>query len=297
LAANLSSGGGTATSSGTTDIASPAEVESLVLYELLNTPEFDLAVARGSQLPAFLESGGGPGGFSPSALLSSDGAVPAGVAVDDAAGFVGLHVSGYPVGPQIMLVSYTGPSPTVARSALRSLIRQLAVAAKEFGAGIQRTVASFYRNSLVSASSLVANSQGALTDYARAHPEADGTNDANYRALSKQVQQADSQLVAVQAAGAANADTEGVGSSATVEVIDSPSLPRGPVTGLRAKLAGPIAGAFVGVLVALLALLALTPRPPVRWDAEMPKIAQFSVSARRRRKTPPASPGAANLRR
>jgi hypothetical protein len=47
-----------------------------------------------------------------------------------------------------------------------------------------------------------------------------------------------------------------------------------------------LGGAFAGLVLSLLALIVLTPRPPIRWDAEVPlfaRIVAWDHGSRRRR--------------
>jgi uncharacterized protein involved in exopolysaccharide biosynthesis len=263
----------------------PAGLESEVVSELLLTPAFDLAVARDSLLPRFLASGGSAGGFSPSVLLAGGThAVPQRLADGAAAASLATDLKLMAAGPQLLELSYDGPSPVVSRSVLQSMIRQLGAAGSAFSDSIGKKASAFYEQELAAATSAVAGNRGALAGYAQAHPHATITNDATFRALSTEVGLAEAQRASVQAATSqADKEAQGNGGSATMKVIDPPSLPSGPVRSMSSKLTGVIGGAFAGVVLSLLALILLTPRAKTRWDAEVPLFARLVAWDRRGR--------------
>jgi hypothetical protein len=272
-------GDGGPASSGTPGPAGPAGLEAVVVSELLLSPSFDLAVGRSSLLPRFVESGGSAGGFSPSVLLAGgSGDVPPSAAEDTAAAVLAPDVKAGPVGPQVLELSYDGPSPVVSRSVLRSLVRQIGVAGSAFGDSIGKTASAYYQHELAAAMSEAAGNQGALATYARAHPRSDSGNDAAYRALATEVVLAKARLTSVQAASSqAATEAQSNDANALMKVIDPPTLPTGPVTGLVSKLSGVVGGAFAGAVMSLLALIALTPRARMRWDAEVPLFARLAA--------------------
>jgi hypothetical protein len=254
-ASALSSASGSAqpSASGTAALAGPAALEAEVVSELVLTPGFQTAVARGSLLLPSHESGSNDGGFN------------------------NFDVAAVATGPQVLKLSYTGPSPAVARSVLRSLIRQLGAAGSAFGEGIGKTASAFDRRQLAAANSVVAGNQGSLAAYARAHPNANARNDATLRALASEVRLADARRASVQAASSrADLEAQSNGGNATIAMVDPPTLPRGPVTGLASKLMAIVGGAFGGAVMSLLALIAFTPRAPIRWDDEVPLFARLT---------------------
>jgi hypothetical protein len=241
----------------------PAPLESQVVSELLLTSGFDLAVTHGT------ESDGRMIGLSP------------------------IDVRAVATGPQVLLLSYDGLSPLAARTVLESLISQLGAAGADFGDGIGKTASTLYRHKLTAAKAALAGNQGALSAYASSHPWANAGNSATYRALAGEVQLAQTQLTAIQtASGQANEEAADKDGSATLEVLDRPSLPTDPTTGMAARVSGFISGAFAGFMLSLLALIIITPRPPIRWDAEVPvfkRIAAWDRRGRRRRRSPARS--------
>ncbi len=263
----------------TTTSAAPngtAGLEGQVLYELLLSPQFDVQVGQGSLLPRFLTGGG----------------APSSLADDEAAAELAPKIEAWATGPQVLQLSYDGPSAAVSRSVLQSVIKQMGAAGSAFGDTLGKTASSFYNTQLTAAQTELVGNEGSLASYAREHPGANSANDATYRALANEVQLAESQEASVSAASnQANTEASSNAGSATIRVIDRPSLPAAPTTGLTSKLTGVIGGAFAGLVVSLVALVLLTPRGNTRWDADVPAFVRLAAWDRtRRRIRPPAGP-------
>src|SRR5947209_13279262 len=93
--------------------AGPATAEGLVLAQLLTDRKFDFEVSHDSLLPRFIGSGAGTG-FSPTVLLKRDGGSPS----YQAALSVATHVESKTRAPQLLQLTYAGPTPPVALSFL-----------------------------------------------------------------------------------------------------------------------------------------------------------------------------------
>jgi hypothetical protein len=287
IASSMETGSGSA--SETAASQGPAGFEDDVLNELLSTPQFDVAVAHRSALTKFLAAGGSAGGFSPTVLLHRSGGSPE----SEAAVSVSTGVRSVVAGPQVLLLSYEGPSPAVAQSVVRAVVKELATSAFSTGDTIGKTAAAFYQRKVSSATWAVSNTRAALATYARNHLNATSANDPTYAALAAQVQVANANLASIETVSA-EAETEATGSAqATMAVIDRPSLPAGPVTGLGSQISGVLAGAFAGLVLSLLTLIILTPRPAMRWDAEMPFFDKLNEQRSRRRPQSPPQRGEA----
>lgn len=257
----------------------PAGLEAQVLYELLLSPQFDIQVGHGSLLPRLL----------------SGGSAPSSLADDAAAAQLAPKVQAWATGPQVLQLSYDGPSPAVSRSVLQSLIKQMGAAGSEFGDTLGKTASSFYNNQLTAAQTELVGNEGSLASYARKHPGANAGNDATYRALATEVRLAEQQEASVAAASSqANTEASSNAGSATIRVIDAPSLAAGPMTGMASKLTGVIGGAFAGLIVSLVALVLLTPRGKMHWDGDVPAFVRLAAwdRSRRRRRGPAAGPRA-----
>lgn len=113
-------------------IIPPAQQEQGVFKELLATRAFALKVGHTSALAPYLASHAS-GGSSPLSFLSSKG----GGSLDDQI-ILALgpkQVSTSVPGPQVLQLSYTGPTAAVARSTLGALVTQLQQRSAHYGAG------------------------------------------------------------------------------------------------------------------------------------------------------------------
>jgi hypothetical protein len=113
-------------------IIPPAQQEQGVFKELLATRAFALEVGHSSALAPYLASHGS-GGSSPLSFLGSKG----GGSLDDRI-ILALgpkQVSTSVPGPQVLQMSYTGPTAAVARSTLGALVTQLRQRSAHYGAG------------------------------------------------------------------------------------------------------------------------------------------------------------------
>ena len=84
-----------------TAVEGPANFQQSTLKEMLQTPTFDLAVAKASPLPNFYASGA-KSGFSPAVLLNR----PKGSPFDQAAVSVATGVTAATPGPQVLKLAY-----------------------------------------------------------------------------------------------------------------------------------------------------------------------------------------------
>jgi hypothetical protein len=243
----------------------PASLEQTNLQQLLHTADFDLAVARGSSLPRFLAAHNG-GGFSPTALLHSPSTDP----ILDAAGTIGTAVTITTPGPQVLLLGFTGPTPRVATSVLASLISHIEGRTGQFGTDYGKTAQGVYSDKARNAAVAAANARASLADYRRTHATASGRVDTIEAALDTQVQATTARLAVAQAALRQEATyAQNGGGIALLRVIDQPAVPSGPVSGASTAVLGVAAGAFAGLLISLLAVIALSPGRPGPWDAEL----------------------------
>ena len=251
-----------------TSLAGPSSVEQTVLGEMLYTPSFDLAVGEASSLPRFLASGEGDDGFSPSALLSR----ASGSISEQIESSVGYGVTSSTPGPQVLRLSYTGPSPATAQSVLGSLIHQMQSPTSQFGEDFGKAAASVYQGNLLAATTAAATARVQVAAYSHAHRSATVQNDPIYGALVKAAGLATAQLAAASSGYAPGSQEEGL-----VRVIDPPSLPAGPVLGTAQSVLGVIGGIFAGLLVSALAVIAMTPGGTDRWDADVPIVGRRVV--------------------
>jgi uncharacterized protein involved in exopolysaccharide biosynthesis len=267
---------GANTGSGT---VGPASLESEVLGELLATSNFAEAVAKGSQLVDFFASGESSGGFSLGALMARrhDREAPLGQAMLS----ISTGITSMVAGPQVLNISYDGPSPAVAQSVVRSLLVQLRKTGNKYGATIGQAADSYYRKRLQSAMSLAENNQDALSAYEHSHPGA-GSGDADYTALAAEARTSAARLATLKlnSSQASIEKSSGNGASAaTLSVLDAPSISGTPTSGMFMHVLGVFAGGFAGLVLSFAALMLLHAPPETRrWDAEMPRFERLAWS-------------------
>ncbi|HEX3617948.1 MAG TPA: hypothetical protein VHU61_15510 [Solirubrobacteraceae bacterium] len=267
---------GANTGSGT---VGPASLESEVLDELLATSSFSESVAKGSQLVSFFAAGKTSGGFSLSALMARrhEREAPLGQAMLS----ISTGVTTMVAGPQVLNISYDGPSPTVAQSVVRSLLKQLRKAGNKYSATIGQAADSYYHKRLQSAMSLAENNQDALSAYEHTHPGA-GQGDADYTALAAEARTSAARLATLKLNSnqASVEESSGNGASAaTTSVLDAASLSDTPTSGMFMHVLGVFAGGFVGLVLSVAALMLLHAPPETRrWDAEMPRLERLAWS-------------------
>jgi uncharacterized protein involved in exopolysaccharide biosynthesis len=224
----------------------PATAEQILLSELMSTRSFARAVAAKSPLGRQAD-------------------------VDTDVGFAKLaaslsRVSSNVAGPQVLQISYSGPSAAVAGSTLAAVVDELQRQSKEYANKHNGAVRAHYRDQVVETSQALARARDRVTAYLNAHPRA-GESDPNLTALTAAQATAAEQLAQArtdqsEAAGGRN------GGWAT-QVIDEPSRPV-QVSGGKKKLAMMIlAGLIGGGLVSFLGVVALTPGKRDPWEDEM----------------------------
>ena len=244
----------------------PSVVEQTVINELLTTDTFNLAVGDHSSLRAYLASEPRQG-FSPTALLSKSGQQPLPYRV---ATTVGAGVQSQLLGPDSLQVSFTGPTPATAQSALRSLIAQLRTSQTQLAGRYVKAESNLYHDRVAAAQAKVANAQASLTAYERAHPSVADSGDTIYQALRQQLQSTTSQLaVATDELNQTTASISSGNGGATLRVIGAPTLPLASLQGLGNQLLGLILGLGAGTVLVLVAVMCMTPGRPEPWDSEL----------------------------
>jgi hypothetical protein len=275
--------GSNLTTPGTTSLTDPSEVEQQLLDELLYTSTFDFNVAKASSLGPFLATGRADRGFAPSDLLSKSSDEPLQEQLELS---VGLGVASSTPGPQVLKVTYIGPSPAVAQSVLGSLITHMQGETSQYGQDFGKTAEAIYRSKLRAAQGVLANAKDSADQYQSDHPTATANSDPIYAALYRAVKSANTQL-ALAASGAESAAgaTASGGQAPLIRLIDPPSLPAGPVAGTGHNVTGLFAGLFAGILASILGLFWLTPGDPRPWDAELSTASWLNPSPAPRART------------
>jgi uncharacterized protein involved in exopolysaccharide biosynthesis len=227
----------------------PATSEQGILTELLTTDSFADAVARSSVLSTELGSPAAIRKGAPKLLQHG-------------------QVVATPAGGQILNVSYTGSSPTLAASVLGGILTQLRNYNNSLSAQHSAAAVAYDRQQVTLDEKALATANSNLKTYAAQHPNA-SKSDPTFLALSS------AQNTAVTQLGQANTTLNQVTGAQnaggwTIRVLDAP----GPAASLapgKKKLVGVIlGGALAGALVSFLAIVAMTPAKKEEWEDELP---------------------------
>jgi uncharacterized protein involved in exopolysaccharide biosynthesis len=247
----------------------PAQQEEQVITELLATRVFVRAVAQRSGLTRYLATHTS-GGFGPSALLSKlggAGSMDSRVAAALSPSSVTLAVPG----PQVLELSYSGPTATIAQRTLQAMVTQLQQDSALYGQQHSESALAYYKAQVHAASQAVASARDQLNAYLGQHRGA-SSSDSNLSALQTAQGVANSQLTQanVNLNRAVSASRGGGDTGSAVHVIDAASVPTGPASGKKKQLLAIIGGLFAGLVISFLGAVALTPSKPIRWEDEEP---------------------------
>jgi uncharacterized protein involved in exopolysaccharide biosynthesis len=249
----------------------PSQQEQQVVTELLATRAFVRSVARQSGLARYLATHSS-GGFGPSALLSS---LSGAGSLDNrvAAALSPSSVTTAVRGPQVLELSYAGPTAVIAARTLQAILSELQQESTLFATQHNEGALAYDRTQVQSASRSVATARDQLHAYLAKHPNA-GSGDPTLMALqtaqsvvNSQLSQANTNLTAE-----ATAAKGGGASGSAARVLDAPSIAAGPTSGKKKQLIAIVGGLFAGLLISLLGVVALTPSRPVRWEDEEPDL-------------------------
>jgi uncharacterized protein involved in exopolysaccharide biosynthesis len=244
----------------------PAQQEQQVLLELLTTRSFMTTVAERSGLKQHLVTESSDG-FGPSALLSKLTG-PKSIQDQVVSALGPKHVTSIVPGPQVLQISYTGASPAVARSTLQAIVTGLQQDSASLGRRHNQVAVSYYRSQVEAASKTVSSLRDQIAAYTRSR-RGRGAGDPNLAALqtaegaaNTQLNQANASLS--QATGAAQAGSDG----SAVHVLDPPTAPLGPTSGMKRRVMAILGGLFAGLVISFLAVVVLTPTRRDPWEDE-----------------------------
>lgn len=239
----------------------PSQEEEQVVTELLATNDFVDAVARRSGLADYLAKHSSTG-FGPSALFSGGGG-PLDIRIASALSPSSV-ITSVP-GPQVLKLTYTGPTPELAQRTLQAIMTQLQQDNAQFTAQHSEGELSYYKAQAKAASQALVTARDQLQAYTHAHPGV-ASGDPTLAALQTAQSAAEAQLT--QANNAASGANAGGAAGSAVHVIDPASTPTGPTSGKKKQLLAIVGGLFAGLLVSFLGAVALTPSKPLRWEDE-----------------------------
>jgi uncharacterized protein involved in exopolysaccharide biosynthesis len=273
----------------------PAAQEQTMLNELLRTQAFATSVAEAGPLADYLRAHPSQG-WGPGVLMQKLRGAPT---LDEriATALGPKKVTSLVLGPHVLKVSYDGPTPEVSYGTLRALMSQYEKQRKE----LRESALDSYRASVAAASNALSQARARVQTYASEHPGVSAT-DPGMAALQHAARNAlDEVSVATQ--GLDSAVNSSLDTGTTLRVVDKPDIPTAAYGRHKTLLFGLVAGLFVGALVSLIAIYALTKRAGAT-VAEVEVVRRGEPTAEAQqvplREEPPvaaARVGQANLRR
>jgi len=240
----------------------PSTQEQNVATELLATQGFDLKVGHASALGSYLAAHRG-GGIP---ILSSGGG-----SLDSqiiAALQPPAVITSVP-GPQVLQISFTGPTPAVAQSTLQTIITELQKDSATFSQQHSQGAIQYYSGQVNTATQALLALRNQADAYRSQHPTAPAS-DPNLAAFQAAESSAGSQIAQAQAGlSAAKAALQGGSIGSEVGVIDNATLPTGPTSGKKKQVEGILGGLVAGLLISFLGTIALTRRESDPWEDEL----------------------------
>jgi uncharacterized protein involved in exopolysaccharide biosynthesis len=263
----------------------PSQQEQSVLSELLSTDTFDQHVASQSQLGSYLASNSSGGGLP---LIGGGGG---GSTADRiAAALSAKNVVTAVPGPQILQISFTGPTPAVAQSTLKAIVSVLQKETARYLAQHNQAALGFNESQVATAKEAVTTARSAESAYLAQHPGAN-QGDPAMAALISNVASATSQLAQANTAlTASKSASSGAAGSATV--IDTPDLPSSATAGKKKEVEGVLGGLVAGIFISLLGTIALTRGKSDPWEEELAERAPSEGLALVGKPSSPATPAA-----
>lgn len=222
----VSSPSSLAVNAGTTQATTPAAAEQSVLSELLTTAKFDRAVATGA-------------GLSPS--YGSE---------------IAFGVTSLTPGPQVLRLSYIGPSPAIAHAVVKSVITQLRTFSQRWAHDFADAAVAYYKTQVATAAHAVS----------QARQDRSATPGVGNSTLTSATAALSSNNAAL---GQAQVQASTKNGFATVQVLDEPSLDATPTSGLKKVLETALAAAAAMLLLSAIVIVVRTPGGEDKWDEEM----------------------------
>jgi hypothetical protein len=179
----------------------------------------------------------------------------------------------------VLQISYTGASPAIARSTLQAIVTGLEQDSASLGRRHNEVAVDYYRSQVQAASKTLGALRDQIAALERSHRRR-RAGDPNLAALqtaegaaSTQLNEANASLS--QATGAAQAGSDG----SAVHVLDAPTMPLGPTSGMKRRLMAILGGLFAGLVISFLAVVVLTPTRRDAWEDEPPANGHRPVPA------------------
>jgi uncharacterized protein involved in exopolysaccharide biosynthesis len=185
-------------------------------------------------------------------------------------------------GAQILKITYSGSSPVMARSVLGGIVEQLRNYNNGLTAQHDQAAVAYDNEQVRSARAALQTARSNVNAYMAQHPNA-GQSDPNLMSLTSAETNASTQLGQANTALSQTTAARDAGGW-TIQVVDPPGAAISGALGKKKLLELILAGAFGGLLVSLLAVVALTPAKKEAWEDELPVGTPFVPDA------PPADP-------
>jgi uncharacterized protein involved in exopolysaccharide biosynthesis len=251
---------GAATPAVPTSDTRPSAEEVSVIQELLGTSEFSLAVVHRGPLAKYIaDHPHWQSGLA--AFPGLDKAFgPSGQSVDErAVSVLAASVSVAATGPQVVMLTVSGPTADVARGTASALVNQFTDEVLAGRKGKAQAAVAYDTAILQSAQQQLSDAQKALSAYEADHKGAtldiDPTLSSLRTGLDLASQRYDSALAQYNQAAL---DLQHVADTSGFHVIDQPTLPVRPIGVKKRMLLTGLAGLVVGLTVSIAVLVALT---------------------------------------
>ncbi|HUZ89956.1 MAG TPA: hypothetical protein VMU49_09040 [Candidatus Acidoferrales bacterium] len=250
-----------------------ADAQVATITQLVATKSFDSQVAQQGPLAQYLAAHGGSSVTGIRSLIGalthpgSGGATKP--TVDDEYNYLSSRVTAVSVGPQIVSITVTGPTPAVAQGTATAVIAQLQKSDVAARLAPLTTQITYYKQQLAAQSTVLQNALAAVHQYESSHPGFTSSSpqaaaDYQYQLLNQQSAVASatySQLLTT-----VNQLQNGIspGQLASVDpfsITDTPQLPTSVSRFGKKELLGLAAGVLAGLLAMILVLATL-----VRFD-------------------------------
>jgi hypothetical protein len=212
---------------GNVQTQTPSSAEQSVLTELLTTKEYDAAVVSGAGLGSVTANSNSP-------LLS----------------LVSTGITSTTPGPQVLTVTATAATPTMAHNLVKSVIAQLQDFSQKWAREFAGSAVAYYEAQVASANR--DESQAAATGSRSAQNSASSALSTATSGLSQ-----------------AQAELNGQNSFTTVSVLDQPTFDASPTSGLSGPIEKGFGGAIAALLASFLVIVMRTPGGRDKWDEEL----------------------------
>jgi uncharacterized protein involved in exopolysaccharide biosynthesis len=225
----------------------PASAEQGILSELLATDSFASAVVQNSLLGKSLGSAN---------------------SIKDAPALLGTgQIVPTVTGNQVLQISYSASSPAMAKSVLAAVVAQLRDYTHRLTIQHNEAAVAYDSQQVKAAETAVATARNNVNAYTAGHPGV-SQGDPEYGALVAAANNAAARLAQANTALAQVAGTGNAGWS--VQVLDPPTTAGSAALSKKKIVEVLLGGAFGGLLVSFLAVVALTPAKKEVWEDELP---------------------------